>query len=272
MKKYGISILIFFFTSSLIWSQNQNDVLKIRKAKEDSLWQVRNDFLNDSIFIDLNYQDSLFKAYEGLWKCVKIEENRYATVKYPTNRDILFSENKMWYLDYPCSMDGYKEDVHLRNDSIFLSTPYRVYIEKKRIEFRSDTLVIFSDRIHGQSKFYLKKEYDEQLISELREKRFNSTCIQGDWSLASINDGGSDEWVIKDGYHTHVPRHINFESGDVKIQGIYLITSDLPIGKFEILQFSRYFDEKYGETGILEVKELEKRNGIHYHYSFELDK
>jgi hypothetical protein len=151
-----ITILFILSFASSAWCQ-ESDVYEKRRARNDSLWQDRNQFLSDPIFADSTYQDSVFSIYEGLWECVKIVRNYNVDIKTPKYQDLLLSDGKALPLDYPCSWTGQEEDVHFRDDSIFFSAD-RVYIEKKAIEFRGDTLVIFSHEKHGKSHFYIKKK------------------------------------------------------------------------------------------------------------------
>ncbi|MFT5819641.1 MAG: hypothetical protein ACI8ZM_000866 [Crocinitomix sp.] len=247
-------------------------VYKRRDARNDSLLKVRNDFLGHPAFKDSIYQDSLFQTFEGVWKCVRTEQPIYDKINNPHYLDVYFAKGKMWYLDYPCSMDGYNEDVHLRNDSIFFSTNDRVYIEKKRVEFRGDTLCILSDRKHAVLSYYTQQDLDTTILSELMIKRFNPTGIQGKYELAHIENNESDDWAITDGFLDHVPRLLNFDSEAIKIDGKYLLTGPKFQTKFEIMGYTRFYNKLEGEVAYIDLKELEAINGIEYYYSYEMIK
>lgn len=243
----------------------------IKQVETDSLWLKRNTFLSDPTFNDINYQKSEFEKYDGLWTCVKTIRSKDRKTEFPKYTDLLFSEGKAWMLDYPCSwnMQWYAEDVHFRNDSIFFSTKDRVYIQKSKIEFRGDTLVIFEDNYGGESNFYMEKQYNPTTLAELKEKEFNEACFNGRWKLTEIGDGGSESWVIKDGYLDHVPRILNFSKTEFLVNDMYLQSTNDPDIKFEILQYDRHFSERYGEDAFLWIKELKEIDGIEYHYLYE---
>ncbi len=180
---------------------------------------------------------------------------------------MLFAEGKAWLLDYPCSWDmqDYAETVHFRNDSIFFSTSNRVYIEKKQIQLKNDTLAIFGTNDYDESHYYVRKSFDNKTLLELKSKGFNEKCISGRWVLTDIGDGYSDNWVIQDGFLDHVPRELEFGSEQYIIDGKYLVNDLNRRVKFEVHQFDRYS----GEESMLFVKELDKINGIEYHYTYE---
>jgi hypothetical protein len=265
-----ITITIIFILSfaGVAWCQ-ESDVYNKRRARNDSLWQDRNQFLSDPIFADSTYQDSVFNIYEGLWACVKIVRNYDGDIKIPKYQDLLLSDGKAWGLDYPCSWNGNVENIHFRNDSVFFNED-RVYIEKKPIEFRGDTLVIFSDKKHEKSHFYVKKEYEPEILASLKAKGFNPTCFQGKWELAHIEDNQSGSWAVREGSFDRVPRILNFDESQVIIDGMLLSTLDHPEIKFEIVQYDRIYSEVDGHMSYLLIKELNKINGIAYYYEYGL--
>lgn len=257
--------IAIFFTLFLISCNSNND------KRKEALWLERNSFLEHPIFHDKTFQETEFNKYDGLWTCIREERNSDEKVTTPMYLDLLFDEGKAWMIDYPCSwnMQGYAENVHFRNDSIFFSTEDRVYIEKKQIEFRGDTLVIFGTNDYDESNYYLKKSFDSTTLAELKKKRFNSECISGKWQLTQIGNGRSDTWKIQDNFLEHVPRELDFDSPTFNTNGIYLTNSSNQDVKFEILQFDRSYSEHYGEESMLWLKEIKEIDGVEYHYMFE---
>jgi hypothetical protein len=257
--------IYIFFTLCFISCNSDSD------TKKDSLWVERNTFLEHPIFHNKAYQENEFSKYKGLWTCVREERNKENKVTTPKYLDLLFANGKAWMIDYPCSwnMQGYAEDVHFRNDSIFFSTADRVYIEKKQVEFRKDTLVIFGTNNYDESNYYLRKPFESIILAELKKKQFNEECFLGKWELTQIGNGYSDTWVIQDGFLDHVPRELDFSSQKFNINRIYLTSAANQNIKFEILQFDRSYSEHYGEESMLWIKEIKEIDGIEYHYMFE---
>jgi len=237
--------------------------------KDDSLWQERNNFLSHPVFQNQSYQDSILDIYQGLWRCVKTVRNRDGKVEYPNFMDRFITDSKFHWIDYPCSSNGYYTDIHFRNDSIFFSRENRVYIEKKKIEFKEDTLVIFGTKKSDEYEYFIRVEYDTTIISKLNKYSYNHQCIEGTWELDMIGDGGSDSWVIQDGYLEHVPRKIDFSDKKFRFDGEYLVNTSNPEIKFQVLQFDRgmYYPEK-NPGDFFAVRELKKIKGIVYYYHF----
>ncbi len=257
MKYSCIILTIFLLSCSTTVQKNE--------------WKEKKVFLSDSVFLDDDFQKNEFAKYEGLWSCVREERNSDGEVVFPKYCDLLLSDRKAWRLDYPCSwtMQNYFEDVYLKNDSIFFSTKDRLYIERKKIQIKNDTLVIFGAENYDESKYYVRKAYDSLTLSNLKLKGFNEKCILGKWELKIIGDGASQTWVISDGFLDHVPRNINFSLKEFTMKDGYLLNTKNQQTRFKILQFDRSYSNYYGEETFLTVKELQEIDGVEYHYDYD---
>ena len=269
MKYTYLNILVIIFSlSSCVSNGGGNEKNLDILSKKDSLWFKRNQFLSHPIFLNDVYQDSIGTIYHGLWRSVKIENNRTGKVEIPENRDRFIGDSKYYWMDYPCNTQGYYTDIHFRGDSVFFSTEDRVYIEKKRIEFRGDTLVIFGTNKWDEAEFFIKVEHDQKTISELKKKGFNSKCLNGVWKLHGITDGRSDSWVIDEKILPHIPREFNFKEDSISFNGQNLIFSSDTIVSLEILQYNRGYSAEDGFLETLWLMEHYEINGIQYHYDY----
>ena len=141
---------------------------------------------------------------------------------------------------------------------------------KKGVKLHGETPCVLSDLKYDKSTYYVCQKMDRLILSVLMENIFNPACIQGTFELAHIDNHQSDSWAITDGFLAHIPRTLNIDSTNIKIEGKYLLIGSKPQVKFEIDSYDRYYDKLEGEVAYLDLKELEPINGIQYYYSFEM--